>query len=355
LLTDRIPNADFDDHGICALCREGYPNYRPIGIDAFAAALDAIGRGQGDVDCVVGVSGGKDSTFALWAMKEHFGRRVHAFTYDHDGVHEQARRNVREACRALDVPLTVVSLPPKVHSRTFARYFRAWLQHPDVVTAGLTCVACKHLHFFGTDLAAKLNAPLVVWATCPLEVPPFVALSNHKDVGKRASPVHGAMLLGKTVLSTPHLAGAILSSLATTTKGCLLITPETSPYLRFRYPSVHHLSLFEYWPWNPTEIYRTLEERTGWRAPSKAQEDWHFDCNYHVLKEYMFQSLYGIGYIDGYYSNLIRANLMTRDEALQKVEGIRLALAAELEESLKKADLGDLKHCVDPSCFAQPA
>ena len=95
LLTDRVPGSDFDNAGICAWCRSGYPNYRPRGVAALETYLHQKLRPNSKVDCVVGISGGKDSSFALWVLARQFRLRVRAFTYDHDGVEPLARENMK--------------------------------------------------------------------------------------------------------------------------------------------------------------------------------------------------------------------------------------------------------------------
>lgn len=178
VLVDRIPGSDFDENGVCSWCRSGYPNYRPLGEKELLRVIRARLRPDSEADCIVGISGGKDSSFALWALKKKFGLRVEAFTYDHDGVTGHARQNIREVCSSLDVPLHVFSLGGHRHLDSFRDYFEAFLSHPTPVTAGMTCVACKHLHVFGSRLAVEKRAPFAIWSNCPLEYSPFLALKH---------------------------------------------------------------------------------------------------------------------------------------------------------------------------------
>src|ERR1017187_1297665 len=155
-----VPGSNFDSEGVCAWCRGGYPNYEPKGIDALRALLQGLRGRDSETDCIVGVSGGKDSCFALYALREILGMRVEAFTYDHDGVTAVARQNAKSVCDSLGVPLHIVSLRPQEHLRSFRTYFKAWVEHPSTVSAGMNCVACKHLHILGTELAVAKRAPM---------------------------------------------------------------------------------------------------------------------------------------------------------------------------------------------------
>lgn len=214
----------------------------------------------------------------------------------------------------------------------------------------MTCVACKHLHLFGTRLAAELNAPLVVWANCPLENSPFLALKYRGQEAGRDGLLKGAALLTREVLSSPELLQSIARHFAMTFQGCLAFSPG-SPFLKWRFPSVEQLLFFDYWPWNPSEIYSTLSRETAWKKPGDCPNDWHSDCTFYVFKEYLYQNMLGVSYTDGFLSNQIRARILTRDEALRELAASKRYFAAALDEALRRVGLEHLSDRVDSSCF----
>jgi tRNA(Ile)-lysidine synthase TilS/MesJ len=67
----------------------------------------------------VGISGGKDSSFALMELKRSLGLRVEAFTYIHEGSTPFAYENAQQLCKRLDVKHHVISLPGKAHLNSF--------------------------------------------------------------------------------------------------------------------------------------------------------------------------------------------------------------------------------------------
>jgi hypothetical protein len=350
ILTDQVPGSDFDSTGLCTWCRTGYPNYQPRGIAALDSCIRKKLRPDAKVDCVVGISGGKDSSFVLWAMKKHFGLRVHAFTYDHDGVEPLARENMKRLCDSLDVPLAVESLGPGVHIQSFRDYFSAWLDHPTAVSAGMTCVACKHLHLFGNKLARELNAPFVAWGKCPLEDSPFLALKYDTEKKGREGLVRGGVLLTREVASSPQLVGSIVRNFSLTLQGCLAVSPD-SPFIKWRFPTVEQLFFFDYWPWNPKEIVSTITRETGWRRPTNRPTDWHSDCIIDVFKEYVFQRMLGVSYTDGFLSNQLRAGILTREEAWEQLLRSKEYFANAMPAALERVGLAHLAGRIDPSCF----
>ncbi|MDK2122889.1 N-acetyl sugar amidotransferase [Parachitinimonas caeni] len=106
------PNIHFDAEGHCNFCSEylqrmavggGFFERKQAALPAFIAQIkqDGIGR---DYDCVVGLSGGVDSTYALHLVKEQ-GLRPLAVHLDNGWNSELAVRNIENIVRKLDVDL----------------------------------------------------------------------------------------------------------------------------------------------------------------------------------------------------------------------------------------------------------
>src|SRR5664279_4688563 len=90
LLPEAAPGADLDRQGLCRLCRDDKPRDQERA-DAYRRALEtdleealASCRGQGSYDCLVPLSGGKDSVYLIHKLKVEYGLRVLAHTTDID-------------------------------------------------------------------------------------------------------------------------------------------------------------------------------------------------------------------------------------------------------------------------------
>ena len=74
-MPDTRPGITFDAEGVCSACRH-YENRKNVDWDArfkeFEAYCDKYRgmNGPGGYDCAVAVSGGKDSHFQVWMLKE---------------------------------------------------------------------------------------------------------------------------------------------------------------------------------------------------------------------------------------------------------------------------------------------
>jgi len=106
-----IPEIVFDADGVCQFCRihEEMERQYPAGPEAerrlaqLAERVKAQGRGK-DYDCIVGVSGGVDSTFTLYQAVK-LGLRPLAVHFDNGWNSEVAVRNIENAVSRLKVDL----------------------------------------------------------------------------------------------------------------------------------------------------------------------------------------------------------------------------------------------------------
>lgn len=106
------PDIVFDAQGICNHCHryDVMTRQRVIPEDERRAALDAlvaevkrIGRGK-PYDCVIGVSGGVDSTYVAWLVKE-LGLRPLAVHLDNGWNSELAVANIEKTLKTLGIDL----------------------------------------------------------------------------------------------------------------------------------------------------------------------------------------------------------------------------------------------------------
>ncbi len=107
-LASNYPGVDFDSSGVCDVCWS-YETYRHRTEQYFRtfgelrSVLDAAKAGRkGDYDCMMLLSGGKDSTYAL-AQLVHLGYKVFAFTLDNGYISESAKENIGRVVQALGV------------------------------------------------------------------------------------------------------------------------------------------------------------------------------------------------------------------------------------------------------------
>jgi N-acetyl sugar amidotransferase len=105
------PDIRFDPDGICNYCtdwlgrlkNETYVDHPTRNINSLVTRIKETGRGQ-DYDCVIGVSGGVDSTYTAWLVKHH-GLRPLAVHLDNGWNSELAVDNIRGVLDKLHIDL----------------------------------------------------------------------------------------------------------------------------------------------------------------------------------------------------------------------------------------------------------
>jgi hypothetical protein len=352
ILSDKTPGISFNDEGICNYCIDEFPNYLPKGEPRLIEILNKIKNKPGsEADCLIGLSGGKDSTYSLVKLKEEYGMRVEAFSYVHEGSVNFALENAKKVCQNLNIKLHIVSLEKQRHLKTFTGFFKAYLKSPSVTTAGIMCVACKHLHLLGYNIAKERNIPSIVWSTSPLEYSPFLALKykGGKNQFERESNSKGAVLLLKEMFSSIEFPLTFIKHFDTCFNGCLAAFP-TSNYLMKKYPEITPIMFYDYINWSPLEIKNYIK-KYNWKEPDNFQNDWHSDCLFNIFKEYTFQNSLGVSYTDAFLSNQVRYGLINRDTALDELRSSKMFFSEKIFDALDYLGLKNLKEKINVECF----
>lgn len=170
LLPAAVPGALIDDSGLCVHCRERRPTdgrQAEALRQAREADLErtlAECRGRGPYDCVVPLSGGKDSVLLIHKLKHEHGLRVLAHTTDID-IGEVAWQNIRRAVEKLDVE-HVVYRP----STDFYRRLFRWLLMNQEARGAVHTVSYVYAPLFEGNalmLAVEKGIPLVLAGYSP--------------------------------------------------------------------------------------------------------------------------------------------------------------------------------------------
>ena len=167
LLPEEVPGANFNNHGICEPCRL-YADDNNTDTEqseqqrqAFEANLEETikhCRNQAEYDCIVCLSGGKDSLHLLYKLKVEYGLKILAFTTDIN-IPPVAWNSMKLAIKQLGVDHLVY----KPNSDFFAKLFRHILQNQEARGA-VYSVSYVYAPLFEGDairLATEKGIPVV--------------------------------------------------------------------------------------------------------------------------------------------------------------------------------------------------
>lgn len=138
---ERVAGISFDADGVCNYCRQSDALKEQYGVgtdrgkQALAAILEKIraaGRGK-QYDCVIGVSGGTDSSYLVYLVKR-WGLRPLAVHYDNTWNSSVATQNIRKVLGALDVDLYTHVIDNKESDDIFRSFFYAGVAEIEAPT-----------------------------------------------------------------------------------------------------------------------------------------------------------------------------------------------------------------------------
>jgi N-acetyl sugar amidotransferase len=157
VMPETKPDIIFDEQGVCSACVH-FADRTSVDWDARRAELDAILQqyrsSSGDnYDCIIPVSGGKDSTYQTIRMLE-LGMNPLCVTATTDKLSELGRRNI-ENLKKLGVDYIEVTPNPRVRRRINKLALTkvgdiSWPEHVLIFTIPVR-------------LAVQLRVPLIVW------------------------------------------------------------------------------------------------------------------------------------------------------------------------------------------------
>ena len=308
---------DLDDEGLCGHCRDHRP-FRMKSEKMLLELLNAHRRRSGRYDAMVTVSGGRDSAFTLLKLVRDYGLNVLAVNYRNPFTDDQARENIDRMAGILKVDLIRFRLPGSLHEKLLKNNLQTWLRKPSAAMVPVICIGCKIIWPKIMAIAREYRISCIVSGGNPYEYSSFKKdlLGLRPGAGLASTYLWNIFRLGKEALNNlPYLKP---SCLPYALKGYLFSNPYAlgSRLLGRR---LQKIDLFHFIPWDEQEVLSRIESEIGWRPPPGSHSTWRFDCRLSHLKDLMYLTTLGITEKDDFYSQLIRAGKMSREEALKRL------------------------------------
>jgi N-acetyl sugar amidotransferase len=306
ILPDTRPHLEIGSDGVCAPCRlhgekdpQGDRVAREGAFEELVAEVRSLGR---PYDCVIPVSGGKDSTWQTLTCLEH-GLRPLAVTWRAPGRTALGERNLRNLVE-LGTDHIDFSIDPKVERRFLLASLERY---------GTTAIP-MHLAIFNVPatVAARYDVPLIVWGENS-------ALEYFGDEEDAKSFV----LTGGWI----RKYGAVHGTTAADWVGDGLSARDLTPYWgptdeELAAKGVRAVFLGMYFPWDPVQTFDVARRHGFEPAPAPltgaytfADVDDRFISIHHWLKWFKF----GFTRVWDNLSLEIRNGRLTREQAIDEV------------------------------------
>lgn len=319
------PEITFDERGICNHCR-GYQDLvrerilpeldRQKALECLADEIKRAGEGK-EYDCVIGVSGGVDSTYLAYRVKQ-MGLRPLAVHMDNGWNSELAVSNIEKVLKKLGI---------------------------DLFTCVLDWEEFKHLQlaFLKASVSdAEIPTDHAIWAV-------LYQAAAERDI---QYILLGTNVVTEAILPTSWTSGILDWRYISSIQRRFGTRPlRTFPHvdffrLRYYYPYVKKIkvvSILDYMVYDKRETTRVLEEELGWRPYGGK----HYESIYtRFFQGYILPRKFSIDKRRAHLSTLIMSGQTTRVEALAEMSKPAYAgymMEEDMEYVLKKLQLSEVE------------
>ncbi|MFG7340778.1 N-acetyl sugar amidotransferase [Stutzerimonas stutzeri] len=295
------PHIKFDDQGVCDYCNnfeaEISPNWHPdqrgaSELEALAAKIKKRGEGK-DFDCIIGLSGGLDSSYAAYIAKERMGLRPLLFHVDAGWNTDQAVGNIEKLVDGLGLDLYTEVINWEEMKDLQVAFLRSQIADQDLPQdaaffSGLYKFARQHKIKYvltGANYSTECCREPEEWGGYP-GIDKTLFTDIHKRFGKR--PL-------KTFPLVDIMTYKILYQRV---QGMEIVKPlNLVPYVK-------------------KDAEAELERRFGWQKFKHKHHESRFTRFY---EDYWMPRKFGYEKRRAHFSSLIMTGQMTRDEALERI------------------------------------
>ena len=305
------PKINFDENGICSACNNvEYKN--KIDWDSRKKELKGIlekykSKDGSNYDCIIPVSGGKDSHYQTYVIKKEFGLNPLCVNFHPHDFTEIGRKNI-ENLKRLGVDCIEFSSNPDIYNKLSKFGLLElgdfeWPEHMGIFTVPV-------------QIAVKYKIPLIIWGeNTAIEYGGTESAINEKFLDRDYQNKHGDFFQNKITAKDMTKHGFELK--------------ELQPYLFPNIDEIKHLGLKELWlgSFIKWDIFKQLDKvkELGFITVNEIKEgtydSWeNLDTKYTVFHDYFKWLKYGFGRATDHVSIEIRYGRMKRSDGLKLVE-----------------------------------
>jgi len=244
--------------------------------------------------------------------------KVLAVNYQNPFTDPQAKANISNAVRALNVDLVRFKLRNRIHERILRNDAIAWFRRPSPSMVNVMCIPCRIIAWDILKIAKKHKAPCVVGGANPFERTAFKKELHGvpRDENYYLYITKAAYNVLKQMLGNPRYFSPVC--IPTMVKGYAFAVINTISPTLFGL-DIPMVELFDYIEWNEEEVLSRLRSEIAWNYPEKLGP-WRFDCRIGHLKDLMYLKTIAMTEKDDFYAKMVRDGLITRSDALLRLE-----------------------------------
>lgn len=290
----------FDEHGVCDYCNNYknniVPNWHPDArgraeLDQIVMKIKQHGKNK-QYDCIIGMSGGVDSSYVVYLAKEKLGLRPLVFHVDAGWNSQQATNNIERMVDGLGLDLHTEVINWEEMKDLQLAFFKAQVPHLDTP---------QDHAFFGSmyNFASKNDVKYILtganYSTECVREP--LEWHYHATDLRQLRDIHGKF--GQRPLKTFPLTDVFKYKI----------------YYRF-VKGMQVVKPLNYVPYIKEQAMQELVDRFGWQRYAHK----HYESRFTRFYEgYWLPKKFGFDKRRAHFSSLIVTGQMSREEALAKI------------------------------------
>jgi len=316
ILPETFPYIEYDKDGECNYCKNHKFKNQSKSVDELKELVAPYRSNDGSPDCLVPLSGGRDSTYVLHFLKKELGLNVITYTYDWGMVTDLARRNIARICGKLGVENIIVAADMHWKRENIKKNITAWLNNPELGMIPLFMSGDKYFFYYAYKIKKQLGIDLEIWGVNDLEntnfKTGFAGLAPQFNKKRIYSiSLYNQMKLfgfvGKNLLQSPgYINQSILDSLGSFASR--YVTPKTDYY-----------HMFDYTNWDEKHIESVIIDNYDWETSVDTKSTWRIGDGTASFYNYVYTLVVGFSENDTFRSNQIREGMITREEGLELI------------------------------------
>ena len=341
----------FDNEGVCNICGNWNTKLKEINWNEreklLIKMLEEVKQKKGTYDCIVPFSGGKDSTYTLWAIVRKYGLKPLVVSFDHWFYRPRMLENRARTFRKLGVD--VITFTPNWH-------VVKKLMLEALIRKGDFCWHCHAGVFsYPMKMAVKLKIPLLIWGEGGGEYEGYFKLADLEETDEWK--YNRRIILGMRAEDMAGLIGVDLRDL--------------DPYI---YPpreeleaaGVKSIPLGNFISWDVRKHVEIIKRELGWQEdelesgfPGPTYEK--IECMFEGLRDYVKYLKRGFARITHLTTLDIRHGRMTREDAMEFIKKYEGTKPRSLEVFLEYVGITEeefneivAKHLIPPAPRIDP-
>ena len=308
------PYIEFDENGICNYC-SNYKKNELKGKDSFAKIVNKYNDKKNKYSCLVPLSGGRDSCFTLHYIKTELGLNPLAYSYDWGMLTGLARRNQSRMCGKLGVEHILVSADIRKKRKNIKKNVLAWLKKPHLGMIPIFMAGDKQYYYYTNKLMEQYKIGLSIMGENLLET------TNFKSGFAGIKPTYNkentySLNLSNKIKMLYFYGNQYLTNSAYLNSSLIDTLDAFKSYYIIKHDNTN---IFNYVKWDEDIINNTLIKEYNWEIDPGTKTTWRIGDGTAAFYNYIYFMVCGFSENDTFRSNQIRENLITREQALEKV------------------------------------